>query len=181
MNKVYHIYTLSCPVTGYVKYVGLTVNPINRLNQHVSSSGRSVLIKSWVNELATSGNTPSLDVLETVSDLTSAKEIEKYWIHQFATWGFDLLNTKHSLSRKRSTVENLADIPEPQSAEPQKINMKEVFYSIPLYANLLKTIEHLLTPEDYIEIVETRLGPMTDSEKLSAWRNSRFTQGLIKK
>ncbi len=87
------IYTLSDPITNQVRYIGKTCQPLEkRLNEHIYESKRSRRKSTnWVKSLINKKLLPIIEPLEEC-DCESACEIESYWIYQFTTWGFNLLN-----------------------------------------------------------------------------------------
>jgi hypothetical protein len=86
------IYTLSCPITGSVKYIGKTIKPlISRLSEHIYDSNRHRNKRSnWIKSLTNNNLLPVIEPLETVYN--NWAEAEMYWIAQFKAWGFDLKN-----------------------------------------------------------------------------------------
>jgi len=93
----YTIYTLTDPITGEVKYVGITTKPlVDRLCGHIADK----LNKEkhlWISELRKQGKFPFIDELEVFYDKPKRSynnEIENYWISQFNTWGFELFNKR---------------------------------------------------------------------------------------
>lgn len=88
-----YIYYLQNDATNEIFYIGSSFNPIERFNGHKSNSrsGDTLLYKFI------SLNVPSfsLHILEEI-EVDTRKEliaVEKYWIHQFKAWGFELKNT----------------------------------------------------------------------------------------
>lgn len=88
-----NIYTLSCPDTGCVKYVGKTIKSLNdRLSEHISECRKKIYNKrtNWIRSLVSIGKTPKIELLDQVSE--NWVLCEMYWISQFKTWGFELKN-----------------------------------------------------------------------------------------
>ena len=92
------IYTLSDPVTGRVRYVGRTINSLNRrLCEHLNSARRGKLKdkakEHWILELAELGLKPEIALLECVgrADFQAA---EKRWVAHYRQAHADLLNVK---------------------------------------------------------------------------------------
>lgn len=94
MKKV-NIYTLSDPDTLEVRYIGKTVSKISyRLAAHISETkaNKSKSYRnSWISGILKRGKKPIIELLETV-DNSLWRDYERYWISQFKTWGFDLVN-----------------------------------------------------------------------------------------
>lgn len=70
---VYNIYTLSCPIDGVVKYVGLTRNSdfTQRLSQHNSNSGRTYDMAVWLIKLKSKRLEPKMELLDTIETTIS--------------------------------------------------------------------------------------------------------------
>jgi hypothetical protein len=79
MKKIY-IYILKDPTTELVRYVGKTVNPTKRLQNHIN---RAKYLKfhsaAWINSLLICGLRPVMNIIET-ADTNNWEEREKYWI-----------------------------------------------------------------------------------------------------
>jgi predicted GIY-YIG superfamily endonuclease len=86
----YAVYTLSDP-QEVVRYVGMSKDTEKRYKQHTSRRG-----SPWIKEILGQGLKPRLTILETVSDLTTAQEREKFWIHHYEGQGFVLENIVHN-------------------------------------------------------------------------------------
>jgi len=86
------IYTLSCPFSGAIKYVGKTVKPLNkRLGDHIGDVKRTVNKRTnWVKSILRRGEKPIIEGIETVYD--GWQDAEIYWIAQLRAWGFSLKN-----------------------------------------------------------------------------------------
>lgn len=92
MIKATYIYTLSCPVSGTIKYVGKTVDLRLRYNSHLCDKRKPSKVKSWIINLRRNGLLPVMEVIdECVGE--SWRFWESYWICQFKSWGFPLKNT----------------------------------------------------------------------------------------
>ena len=93
MDRQVHIYTLSNPVTGEVRYVGKTVKQLySRLSSHINAAPKSSTHSArWINGLLILGIKPEINLIESVNE--SDWELnEAYWIEQFKQWGFNLTN-----------------------------------------------------------------------------------------
>lgn len=90
--KITYIYTLSCPITDEVRYVGKALNPKQRYNEHLSPSRtRDGTHKSnWIKSLLLNGMKPTMHIIDET--INGYKELEIYWISQMKTWGFNLTN-----------------------------------------------------------------------------------------
>lgn len=93
------IYTLKCPKTSRILYVGLTSVSLNiRLSQHMHSSKvcnqniykyiRQFNIVPIIKDIEFTTNTPPKNTLT----------IETFWIEQFRQWGFSPYNKVNNIS-----------------------------------------------------------------------------------
>ena len=86
------IYSLTCPISGEIKYIGKADDVKRRLRQHVYQSKNSDGKKNmWIRGLMTEGLKPIMGVLDEVP-LDDWGYWEDYWINQSKIWGFELLN-----------------------------------------------------------------------------------------
>lgn len=93
IRKVY-IYTLSCPITHKVRYVGKTVKPLTRLNQHLIDAKNNKINchkDNWLRKLIKDNLLPEFHIIDEIES-SDWKWLEEYWILQFKVWGFDLTN-----------------------------------------------------------------------------------------
>jgi excinuclease UvrABC nuclease subunit len=88
-----YIYTLSHPLTGEVRYIGKTVNLRRRLSEHCTKKNYHCKKSEWVKALLSQGLRPVILVIDEV-EKEFVNETEQYWISQFKTWDFNLLNTQ---------------------------------------------------------------------------------------
>lgn len=100
--NTYSIYTLACPETNQIRYVGRTCDSLKtRLNNHLSRPTNNNTA-NWIHGLKAKGLRPIIEELELVTEKESVL-VESFWISQFKTWGFQLFNMNlNSISRKRS-------------------------------------------------------------------------------
>jgi len=90
-----HIYALSDPRTGVVRYVGKSWTIRKRLTQHLSAArtrAKKGHVYSWLRSLLREGVAPALTILETVSAGGPWQEREKHWIQYFRQSGVPLTN-----------------------------------------------------------------------------------------
>lgn len=93
MAEAVLIYTLSCPTSRQVRYVGKTSGELNlRYNTHLDKSKHKRTHKEcWIWSLKQKGLKPTCEVVdECLEDNWIA--MEQYWISQFKSWGFNLTN-----------------------------------------------------------------------------------------
>ena len=104
-----YIYTLSCPVSNEVRYVGKTIQvPKKRLNNHLSAARTNrydAYCQRWIRSLLNKNLTPIMTIIETTHDVTR----ERYWIDYYRKNTSKLTNAKdgafldvHSKSFKTS-------------------------------------------------------------------------------
>lgn len=63
--KTHKLYTLICPISGHVKYVGKTTNPKSRYHQHLKDSEKNRTAKQkWILELQKKQLQPFMRVVE---------------------------------------------------------------------------------------------------------------------
>lgn len=85
------IYTLNHPITGEVRYVGKTIQSLNkRLNGHIYKVGNTHTI-CWIKSLKKLGLTPNIELLDTCST-NNWKFWESFWIELFKSWNINLTN-----------------------------------------------------------------------------------------
>lgn len=97
------IYTLSCPISNSVMYVGATTQDLKkRLTGHLSANDSSKRA-NWIIELKTKGLKPIIEPIEYVND-NGCISVEEYWINQFRVWGFNLYNSKSNIVLRTTLV-----------------------------------------------------------------------------
>ena len=87
----YHIYTLEHPVTGEIRYVGKTNNISKRLSRHCKESSNTHKA-NWITGIRNLGLKPVLKIVDSFETESECYEAEIYWISQFKSWGFRLVN-----------------------------------------------------------------------------------------
>lgn len=89
-----HIYTLSDPRDGAVRYVGMSKNPRQRWYQHNQGIDGSKAKIAWIQELRSLRLKSVLTIVETVpTDIPSeAWSYEKHWINFYTEQGANLTN-----------------------------------------------------------------------------------------
>lgn len=87
----YYIYTLSHPLTEEIRYIGKTNNLSKRYSAHLKDKCKSHKT-SWIKSLLSENLKPKLEILEEFTDEDECYKFEIYWISQFKTWGFTLVN-----------------------------------------------------------------------------------------
>ncbi len=100
MNGLITIYTLKCPFTDKIRYVGQTKHDLPlRLLVH-RTNPTNTLMRKWIASLGDAP--PTIEEIEQVCE-EDANDIEMYWIAQMKAWGFDLLNARITAPKWRRT------------------------------------------------------------------------------
>lgn len=91
-TELTHIYTLSCPETGLVRYIGKSNNPNVRFSQHLRRSKKEKNYKKcWISSLLEKGSKPIMQVIDSVP-FCDWQFWEKYYIKLFKSMGAKLTN-----------------------------------------------------------------------------------------
>lgn len=85
-----HIYTLSHPLTGQIRYVGKANNLKPRLALHLWKDEQTAKSR-WIQSLQKQGLQPVMELLDVVPRL-DWQFWEMYWIAQLKAWGHTLYN-----------------------------------------------------------------------------------------
>lgn len=134
-SKISYIYSLNCPITNEIKYIGKTIDPNVRLKSHLSEVKKKTRNKknNWVISLTRKGLVPIMKIIEVIP-FDQEDEREIFWIDYYRNLGFDLKNLTIGGSGRRSP-EN--DITRPIIRSDGKIfkSLKEtgIFYNCPYY------------------------------------------------
>ena len=89
-----YIYVLKDPITNEIKYVGKSINPLDRCRKHISEAkitGVNNHRVNWIKSLLKLGLKPNIEIIDEIDG--EWEWLEQYWISQFKTWGFKLTNT----------------------------------------------------------------------------------------
>lgn len=90
-----NIYVLIDPETQQVRYVGKANNISQRYKAHLNRARKHQIHKlNWINSLKVKRLKPIIEVIDVVP-IKDWVFWETYWISQFKTWGFDLINYTH--------------------------------------------------------------------------------------
>jgi group I intron endonuclease len=90
--EITFVYTLSCPLSGHVRYIGKSNNVAKRLKQHIRRCKVEVSKKnSWLRGLLNKNLLPVIEILDEVP-INEWIFWEQHYISLFKSWGFDLLN-----------------------------------------------------------------------------------------
>lgn len=86
------IYTLAHPITGEIRYIGKTKNPIERYKNHLNKRHNETSYKrNWIESIKNIGLKPIMEILDEVPE-EEWKFWERFWINQFISWNFNLVN-----------------------------------------------------------------------------------------
>lgn len=84
------VYTLTDPRDNLVKYIGVTKRPKRRFYEHITNNENN-LKSTWIKKLKSHNLLPIYEELD-ITDIDNFSYVERYWISQFKSWGFDLKN-----------------------------------------------------------------------------------------
>ena len=87
------IYSLRCPFTNEVHYIGKTTKGMTRPLCHLKKS-HSEKIQQWVEELKIFGQKPLIDIICFVSETEDIDSVEQYHILKYLEKGCYLLNAQ---------------------------------------------------------------------------------------
>jgi hypothetical protein len=95
-----YIYTLNCPSTGEVKYVGKSKRPDRRLYEHIYESikGKNTYKNNWISSILKTNKKPIMEILCVTEDRYSI-DAELYYYSKFKNLT-NTLTTKGFLSYK---------------------------------------------------------------------------------
>lgn len=91
MKKERLIYSLCCPFTDEIHYIGKTTNGMRRPLEH-SRKSHSEKVIEWVKNLKDIGHSPVIKILECVSNDDNIDIKERFWIKHYLSKGALLLN-----------------------------------------------------------------------------------------
>jgi len=104
MSKTVFIYSLNCPFTNQVKYVGKTQNTlVNRLSAHVAMKGSNFEKELWIKSLKEKNKKPTINLLE-ITDTENWQKRERHWISHFLSKGVILFNKPDDLTQKEKVL-----------------------------------------------------------------------------
>ena len=86
-----YIYSLDCPITNTPKYIGKTINPKQRLAQHIRSNEKTKKY-AWIKSLKNIGLKPIMTIIE--SHKNDFNFWENWYIEYYKFLGLELKNHK---------------------------------------------------------------------------------------
>lgn len=99
-----YIYTLSCPITKDIRYIGQSFDPKTRYRRHISDSKKRKDHKSnWIKSLLEINLKPKLDIIHTCNE-SNVDYYEKYYIEKYKKL-YDLTNSKDGGKAYKMTQE----------------------------------------------------------------------------
>lgn len=101
ISMKYYIYTLEHPITNEIRYIGKTNNLKLRFNRHNCPTGTTHK-ENWIKSLKKDNLKPIMNILEEFDNEKTCYQSEVYWISQFKTWGFNLVNIHEGGKEKYS-------------------------------------------------------------------------------
>jgi hypothetical protein len=92
LDMKYNLYGLYCPINDDLKYVGITLYPLNkRLSSHLSHPTNNV-ISNWFSELKMLGKKPNIKLLKECKNYEDLIQSEIDTIKYYKDLGYDLFN-----------------------------------------------------------------------------------------
>jgi len=87
----YKVYTLKCPTTGAIKYIGVTNNVSRRFSEHLSRVEDTEKYR-WINSLKENGLKPICEILEETEYMMIAFMLEEEYIKSYKALGHPIFN-----------------------------------------------------------------------------------------
>jgi hypothetical protein len=91
-----YIYALHCPIAKTVRYIGKSVDPTERFEQHLyfaKTRRANHHTARWIRKVLSAGLTPTLEVFYEVREDEDWREAERFWIAEAESFGWRLTNT----------------------------------------------------------------------------------------
>jgi len=86
-----YIYGLRCPILNEIRYIGKSIHPKERLQNHMNDKSKCHR-SHWLQKLKASNLKPTIEILEVVGDGFTWQERERYWIAKGRDLGWPLTN-----------------------------------------------------------------------------------------
>lgn len=133
------IYVLRDPRDGAIRYVGQTVQPMERMQAHLADTRKGCQYRChrWMRLLAAAGLRPNMEIVECV-DAGQADEAEMRWIAHYRGNGADLTNhtvggrgfrghkpTKEAIEKRAAALRGKPRSPEAIAAVKAALNKPE--------------------------------------------------------
>lgn len=92
-NRIYYVYTLSSSSDDTPMYIGVTINPKQRLSGHISQRNAYDTAKClWIRGLVGKGERPVMNIIAKHEDSRSAARLESEMIEKVKRTNPDLTN-----------------------------------------------------------------------------------------
>lgn len=115
---MYTVYGLVCPLTYYVRYVGVTSKHVEvRLHEHMQCSNGSLQKVQWLKTLVDLNLTPTIIILGYAKNKEQAYDVEKSWIIKGFSYGWPLTNGDN----KDSEQDDTKTYPVPENTRDQVV------------------------------------------------------------
>lgn len=92
VQDTYVIYGLLCPLSGALRYVGITNDVVRRMREHLKNTCGTLGKKDWLEYLDSLGLTPHIVLLDTASSKAQAEKKERQYIYHFTQHGEPITN-----------------------------------------------------------------------------------------
>ncbi len=94
MSSLGYIYMLLCPLSKQVRYIGQTINPKQRLLQHIYLNNNNGHFHhlNWLRKLKKLKLKPEMEIIHK-GNTVNLNFWEQHYISLYKSWGFDLTNT----------------------------------------------------------------------------------------
>jgi hypothetical protein len=171
------IYTLSDPRDNKVKYIGITSKKLTvRLSGHCAETKANTKKVNWIKSLKNIELKPIITEIDCVSTYEEALFFEQYWISQFRSWGFALLNLTDGGEGAKGWV------PSEDYRKKRSIAYSKPLSQYDLNGNFIKHWPSQLEAARYYNVESSAIGhALKDSTRCAAnflWR--RNTSGTTK-
>ena len=89
----YYIYTLKCPITEAIRYIGKTNNISKRYSAHLNNKAKNYK-NSWVKSLIKQDLLPKIEILQEFINEEDCYNAEIFWIKEFRDRNYRLTNLR---------------------------------------------------------------------------------------
>lgn len=138
MSDIKYIYSLSCPETNDIRYIGKTNNIAKRYNKHIYiSNNPTTYSQCWIKSLILRGIKPIIEIVEECSS-EDVNFNEVFYINLFRSWGFNLTNLEgggtlkkevSDITKKKLSVANIGKKQSTETKLKRSITSKETWKS----------------------------------------------------
>lgn len=122
------VYGLADPITGAIRYIGMTNDPHVRHKAHCRENDDTDTKSRWIRELKKAKLLPSLLIVEQVESDDAIRERERYWIQFYLNQGANLTNTQvpsEPVGGRKPISQKTAKVPSGKCRQPSKELMSE--------------------------------------------------------